>query len=180
MTRGLRSALAAVTALLCLSASTCASTAASAATTLPATCGAASLFGGTAGHPAQRTELADSTYVPILLVHGFSSGPDAWQRPLNKSITTDGATPTTESFAGLLQSIPGVAVYTVDYSDTSSQWMGTDFGGGPRLLQSLTCILAASSFAGGRRSSSGIRWADWPRGGRSAASTRPRWPGSAR
>ncbi|MFF5297177.1 cutinase family protein [Paractinoplanes globisporus] len=148
MTRVVRSALAAVTALLCLGASTCYPTAASAVATLPATCGAATLFGGTAGHPAQRTQPDDGTYVPVLLVHGFLSGPDTWQRPLNKSTTTGGATQTTESFAGLLQSIPGVAVYTVDYSATSNKWMATADGGGPRLLQSLTCILAADAFAG--------------------------------
>lgn len=95
------------------------------------------------------------TWVPILLVHGWTSrathptsdGTDdtrgAFSHPIDLTANRAGSANVGRSLVGQLQGIPGAAVFTFDYHPYSGRWV-TDEHLGPALAKVSRCLQEAS------------------------------------
>ncbi|WP_171042447.1 NPCBM/NEW2 domain-containing protein [Sinomonas gamaensis] len=94
------------------------------------------------GQPITPKPDADGKAMPVILVHGWTGGPNNFEQPANLfGDSFDGGKPLSiaTSLTGRLQSIPGVAVYDFDYSQYASRWV-TDSNIGPKLASAIECL----------------------------------------
>ncbi|WP_416417175.1 NPCBM/NEW2 domain-containing protein [Paenarthrobacter aromaticivorans] len=94
------------------------------------------------GKPIVPTPAAGGKWVPVILVHGWTGGPDNFDGATNLfGDGGDGGAPIDfkVSLSGRLQSIPGVMVYRFDYHEYASRWV-TDGNIGPRLADAIECL----------------------------------------
>lgn len=83
----------------------------------------------------------DGDYIPVVLVHGWTGDKDAFLGPVklkspdSKSSMT--APKNNQSLVGMLQSIPGAAVFDYDYSGQSTRWVQQTYAG---LGKAIDCI----------------------------------------
>ena len=98
-----------------------------------------------AGGPIEPRPDGRGRWVPVVLVHGFTSTSvhDEERKGAFSSLidlqTRPGAVDTGRSLVGQLQSIPGAAVYTFDYQPWSARWV-TDRNLGPALTGAIQCL----------------------------------------
>lgn len=107
-----------------------------AADALPTSCGQATLAGG----PSDAKPHSDGTFTPVLLVHGFHSGPAWWSSPVDHSARHD-TVKTTSSLVDGLRRLPGAAVYTLDYSRVKDVWFTEPGAGGQIFVDAMDCLM---------------------------------------
>jgi pimeloyl-ACP methyl ester carboxylesterase len=102
------------------------------------------------GTPSTQTLDARGRYVPIVVVHGWTSRSThnrgrsgAFSHLIDLSDTVGRKPAAQRSLIGQLQKIPGAAVYTFDYHDLSAQWV-THERLGPALGKALDCLYEKS------------------------------------
>jgi|GEM_PF-6388782 len=108
------------------------------------------------GSPIKPSPDSRGKWVPVVMVHGWTSTsthreklagekdrPGAFSHPID--LTTVVGPPQTvgPSLIGLLQRIPGAAVFTFDYHEYSARWVDDDHLG-PALGQAIDCLSKAS------------------------------------
>ena len=102
------------------------------------------------GTPATQALDGRGRYVPIVMVHGWTSRAThsrsrtgAFSRLIDLSDTVGRKPPASRSLVGQLQKIPGAAVYTFDYHEFSARWV-TDEHLGPALGEAIDCLYEKS------------------------------------
>lgn len=102
------------------------------------------------GLPRTQTLDARGRYVPVVMVHGWTSRAThnrartgAFSRLIDLSDTVGRKPLAPRSLVGQLQKIPGAAVYTFDYHDFSARWVD-DQHLGPALGKAIDCLFEAS------------------------------------
>ena len=89
----------------------------------------------------------DGRYTPILLVHGFLGDSTAWHKPATWS-TPESYDAQGFSLIQKLSTLPGAALYTVDYRTSHLKWFAHEGGGGYEFLRVADCVLAADLHQG--------------------------------
>lgn len=119
--------------------------AAAAATSMPASCGIAERAPVLAGDEVDPSAALAAVQVPIIVLHGWlgtathdESRTGAFSQFVQQE---DGSL--SRSMIGVLQNIPGAAVYTFDYRSLAARWV-TDPGIGDALAEAIHCLAAAS------------------------------------
>ena len=102
------------------------------------------------GTPRTQRLDARGRYVPIVMVHGWTSRAThsrsrtgAFSRLIDLSDTVGRKPSAPRSLVGQLQKIPGAAVYTFDYHDFSALWVDDEHLG-PALGKAIDCLYEAS------------------------------------
>lgn len=94
------------------------------------------------GQPIVPKPVDGQRPVPVIMVHGWNGDPTTFTQPIG--LFADGGSggdgiKLSFSIVGQLQRIPGLAVYTFDYSRYSNRWV-TDGNIGPRLASAIECL----------------------------------------
>lgn len=100
------------------------------------------------GGPVVRRPLSNGTWVPVIMVHGWTSrdthnGTGAFDHRIDLSDIPGFSPHVTRSLIGQLQRIPGAAVFTFDYHPYSARWVD-DRHLGPALGKVIDCLYRAS------------------------------------
>lgn len=96
-----------------------------------------------------RRPLSNGTWVPVIMVHGWTgqdtnnASTGAFSHPIDLSDIPGFAPDVTRSLIGQLQRIPGAAVFTFDYHPYSARWVD-DQHLGPALGTVIDCLYRAS------------------------------------
>lgn len=98
------------------------------------------------GKPVRLTAMPDGSYVPVLMVHGWTSSAThtpardgAFSARIDLTANRVGVKPVPRSLIGQLQGVGGTAVYTFDYHDVSGRWV-TDSNIAPELGAAIECL----------------------------------------
>jgi len=98
------------------------------------------------GTPATQTLDARGRYVPIVMVHGYTSKAThtrartgTFSHLIDLSTTVGERPPAPRSLIGQLQKLPGAAVFTFDYHDDSANWVD-HVKLGPALATAIDCL----------------------------------------
>ena len=94
------------------------------------------------GRPITPTPDAGGAWNPVLLIHGFNSGKDAFSSLIDLSANAKKTVKVGRSLVGQLRMIPGAAVYTFDYQADSAKWV-TNQGIGAQLGEAIDCLNSA-------------------------------------
>lgn len=101
------------------------------------------------GSVVQETPLFDGSYVPVLMVHGWTGrsihSPErdgAFSSKIDLSANPVAELDAARSLIGQTQDIPGTRVYTFDYHDAAARWVD-DPQIAPRLAEAISCLFAA-------------------------------------
>lgn len=102
------------------------------------------------GTPPAQTLDGRGRYVPVVMVHGWTSRAThtrarsgTFSHLIDLTTTPGTRLPAPRSLVGQLQRIPGAAVFTFDYHDDSAHWVTHD-ALGPALARAIDCLYEKS------------------------------------
>lgn len=105
------------------------------------------------GVKVDETPLIDGSHVPVVMIHGWTgrgahseARDGAFSSRIDLTANKQASTPIERSMIGQTQDIPGTAVYTFDYHNTSARWVN-DPSIAPALAKALTCLATAHGHA---------------------------------